>query len=67
MSDEQLHIILSLKKTTSQLVRTFMDQQTQDRLKKMMEHKQNDLSYFIECYDNLKQYIDFKMTTALEE
>jgi hypothetical protein len=66
-SDEARKIILSLKKTTSQLVRTFMEMPMQDKLKKLHESKANDMTEFIKCFDDLKEYIDFKMTTALEE
>jgi hypothetical protein len=44
-----------------------MEMPMQDKLKKLHESKANDMTEFIKCFDDLKEYIDFKMTTALEE
>lgn len=60
-------VAINIRKTTSGLVRHFLQSQMQLKLKAMADSRSNEFAGFIEAFESLKALWWTKLTTPLEE
>ena len=67
LSEENKNSAILIRKTTTNLVRQFLNPQMQLKLKALGDQRSNEYAGFIETFEQVRQLWWSKLTTTLEE